>query len=231
MQLQKGIPIPLYHQLRTLIQRKIETGHILPHESIEPEWKLSKRYKISRTTVRQAMKELERDGLIYRKQGKGTFVSGPKISQKFITLTSFTEECIAKGLKPSTRVLEAKLVSANNVISKDLGIKKGERVIRLYRLRFADKKPVGLNLSYISYRLCPNLLEEDFRERSLYRIIEEKYDVKITKVKRLMESVQADDHISKMLRVKVGDPILKIEGVAYLRDGRPIECFIEYYRE
>jgi GntR family transcriptional regulator len=231
MNLRKEAPIPLYHQLKTLIQKKIETGRLLPHEPIEPEWELSKRHQISRTTVRQAMKELEKDGLIYRKQGKGTFVSGPKISQRFVTMTSFTEECIAKGLRPSARLLEAKLVSANLVTARELGVKKGEKVIHLHRLRFADAKPVGLNLSCVPYRLCPNLLEEDLTEKSLYRIIEDKYGVKITKVKRIMESVQADDRISKILRVKVGDPILKIEGVAYLKDGQPIDCFIEYYRE
>jgi GntR family transcriptional regulator len=231
MKIHKGTHIPLYHQLRILIQRKIETGHLLPHQPIEPEWALSRRYQISRTTVRQAMKELEKDGLIYRKQGKGTFVSGPKISQKFVTLTSFTEECIAKGLKPSAKLLEAKLIPADLEVSRNLDVKRGEKVIKLYRLRFADRKPVGLNLSYLTYRLCPDLMGEDLREKSLYRIIEQKYNVKITKVKRIMESVQADDHISKMLRVKVGDPILKIEGVAYLKDEQPIEYFVEYYME
>ena len=231
MKVQKGTHIPLYHQLRTLIQKKIETGHLFPNQPIEPEWELSKKYQISRTTVRQAMRELEKDGLIYRKQGKGTFVSGPKISQRFVTLTSFTEECIAKGLKPSAKVLEAKLIPAALEVSRNLGVKRGEKVIKLYRLRFVDRKPVGLNLSYLPYRLCPDLMGEDLREKSLYRIIEQKYNVKITKVKRIMESVQADDHISKMLRVKVGDPILKIEGVAYLKDEQPIEYFVEYYME
>jgi GntR family transcriptional regulator len=231
MKVQKGTHIPLYHQLRILIQRKIETGHLFPHQPIEPEWELSKKYQISRTTVRQAMRELEKDGLIYRKQGKGTFVSGPKISQRFVTLTSFTEECIAKGLKPSAKLLEAKLIPADLEVSRNLGVKRREKVIKLYRLRFADRKPVGLNLSYLPYRLCPDLMGEDLREKSLYRIIEQKYNVKITKVKRIMESVQADDHISKMLRVKVGDPILKIEGVAYLKDEQPIEYFVEYYME
>jgi len=231
MAIRKEVPIPLYHQLRILIQKQIETGRLLPNEPIEPEWKLSNRYQISRTTVRQALRELEKDGLIWRRQGKGTFVSGPKISQKFITMTSFTEECLAKGLRPSARVLEAGLVPASFEVSKNLGVKKGERVIKLYRLRFAERRPVGLNLSYLPPHLCPDLLEEDLRAKSLYRIIEEKYGVKITKVKRIMESVQADEGIAKMLRVKVGDPILKIEGVAYLKDGQPIDCFIEHYRE
>lgn len=229
--LRTAVPIPLYHRLRRLIQRRIETGRILPNQPIEPEWKLSQRYHISRTTVRQAMKELESRGLIYRIQGKGTFVSGPKISQRFVTMTSFTEECIAKGLKPGARVLEARLIPATHELMKNLGLKKGEKVIKLSRLRFADGKPVGLNLSYLPHGRLPDLLEEDFREKSLYRIIEEKYGVKITKVKRVMESVLADDHVSRMLRVKAGDPLLKIDGVAYLKDGQAIDCFIEYYRE
>jgi GntR family transcriptional regulator len=231
MNLRTNPPIPLYHQLKRLIQRRIETGRLLPNQPIEPEWKLSERYQISRTTVRQAMKELESDGLIYRIQGKGTFASGPKISQRFVTMTSFTEECIAKGLKPTARVLEARLIPPTRELMQTLDVKRGERIIKLSRLRFADGKPVGLNLSFLPHGRFPNLLEEDFREKSLYRILEEKYGVKITKVKRIMESVQADAHIARTLHGKTGDPLLKIDGVAYLREGQPIDCFLEYYRE
>jgi GntR family transcriptional regulator len=229
--LQARAPIPLYHQLRRLIQRRIEGGRILPNRPIEPEWRLSERYQISRTTVRQALKELESEGLIYRIQGKGTFVSGPKISHRFVTMTSFTEECIAKGLKPGARVLEARLIPATRAMMQALALEKGEKVFRLSRLRFANGKIVGWNLSLVPSGRFPGLPEEDFREKSLYRILEEKYGVKITKVKRIMESVQADADLAKTLRVKAGDPILKIEGVAYLRDGRPIDSFIEHYRE
>jgi len=229
--LRANTPIPLYHQLKRLIQRRIESGRLRPNQPIQPEWKLSQEYQISRTTVRQAMRELEGEGLIYRIQGKGTFVRGPKISQRFVTMTSFTEECIAKGLKPTARVLEARLIRPTPELMESLGVARTERIVKLSRLRFADGKRVGLNLSFLPHGRVPDLLEEDFREKSLYRIIEKKYGVKITKVKRIMESVQADAELAKTLHVKTGDPLLKIDGVAYLSGGQPIDCFLEYYRE
>jgi len=229
--LRAGDPLPLYHQLKRLLQRSIESGRLLPNQPVEPEWRLSEKYQISRTTVRQALRELEGEGLIYRIQGKGTFVSGAKISQRFVTMTSFTEECIAKGLKPGARVLEARLIPATREMTEALDLAKRDKVIKLSRLRFADGKIVGLNYSFVPHGRFPDLLGEDFREKSLYRIIEEKYGVKITKVKRVMESVQADGALAKILRVRAGDPLLKIDGVAYLQDGRPVDSFLEYYRE
>jgi len=157
----KHIPIPAYYQLKEIISEKIESKELKTGEKITSENKLSELYQISRMTVRQAIKELVEEGLIYKEKGKGTFVSRPKLKRDLSELTSLTEEMERSGYKVKTKVLEMKVISASKRIAHKLEIALGEKIIKIDRLKLADNKPFFLETSFLPFDICPGLIKDN----------------------------------------------------------------------
>ena len=222
-------PLPLYYQLKNLIKTKIESGELIPGDLLEPEWEICQKHNLSRNTVRRAMADLKNEGLIYQIPGKGTFVSSPKISHRFVTVVSFTEELLARGMKPSSKLLKTDIIPADQEVAGKLEIKEGDSVYLIHRLRFGDDKLLGLNISRIPMSVCPGLLDYDLTEGSLNTIIENQYGHQIVKVLRVLETIPADDEISEKLGITKGVPVLSIQGISYNQHKIPIECCNEYY--
>src|SRR5437588_11800459 len=122
----RNSPLPRYFQLKEIMRERIRSGEWKPGELIPSERELSEKYGISRMTARQAITELVNEGLFYREQGKGTFVSRHKITQQLIRLTGFTEDIKARGQRPSTKVLIARMQPADEASSERLRIKQGQ---------------------------------------------------------------------------------------------------------
>src|SRR6476659_66204 len=119
----RGGPLPRYYQLKEIIRERIVTGEWEPGSLIPSERELCERYGISRMTARQAITELVNEGLFYREQGKGTFVSRHKITQQLINLTSFSEDMKARGQRPGSKVVAAQMVPADEALAERLRIK------------------------------------------------------------------------------------------------------------
>lgn len=170
---------PLYGKLADTIRDSIET-ELKPHDLLPSERELSEIYGVSRTTVRLALQELEHMGYIYKKHGKGTFVSS--ISSSIMNLTgtySFTEQMKSLGKTPETKILELKVMEANRYFSEQLGIHKGRKMIKIKRLRLADNHPMMLERTYLPYEKFQDLTKELLEEKPLYDIFSEIYSEKI----------------------------------------------------
>src|SRR5215831_6295741 len=154
-------PLPRYYQLKEIMREKINTGEWKPGDLIPSERERGEQYGISRMTARQAITELVNEGLFYREQGKGTFVSRHKITQQLINLTGFTEDMKARGQRPGSRVISAQMLQADEVLAERLHLKPGQVVFRLQRLRLADHEPLAIEISHLSFMGCERLLEED----------------------------------------------------------------------
>ena len=227
----RNSPIPLYYQLKEIIKSRIESGELLPDDPVEPEWEICKKFDLSRSTVRKAMTELKHEGLINQVQGRGTFVNSPDISHRFVTVVSFTEELLARGIKPSSKLLAVGLDKADKKIAEKLEIKIGEPVYSIRRLRLGDGKVVGVNLSRIPASLCPGLLDCDLTKGSLYTLLEKHYGHQIKKAVRILETLPVDGEIAGLLGLREGFPILNISGVSYNQDKVPIDFCLEHYTE
>src|SRR3712207_432616 len=142
-------PVPKYYQLKEIIQAMIEAGELKEGEVIPPERELCEVYGISRMTARQAVMELVNEGLLFREQGRGTFVAGKKIQQETARLASFTQDMRARGMEVSSLVLEVEVERAGPVVSRMLRVAPGEKIIRLRRLRNAGGEPMALETSQI----------------------------------------------------------------------------------
>jgi len=229
--IRRDSPVPYYYQLEEFLKEQIENGTWKPGQQIPSEAELCEVFDVSRTVVRQALNELVHEGLLYRRRGKGTFVVEPKIRESLVQhLTGFYEDMVALGLKPSTKVLEQKVIPAPPKIAAGLGLKEDDLVIMVDRLRFVDGEPIVLVITYVPYRLCPGLIDEDLSTQSLYAILEKKHGLELAYGHRTLEAVAATKEEAKLLEIEEGDPIILLRSISYLKDGRPIEYFKAKHR-
>ncbi|MGY3748873.1 GntR family transcriptional regulator [Vagococcus acidifermentans] len=165
----------LYSQLVDVLKEKIETV-LKPHDVLPSERELSKIYGVSRTTVRLALQELENLGYIYKKHGKGNFVSS--VSDSILNLSgtySFTEQMKSLGKVPKTRILDMSVIKANKVFSENLDIPIGEKILKIKRLRLADGEPMMLERTYLPFAKFADLTQEMLEDRPLYDIFLDTY--------------------------------------------------------
>lgn len=227
----KSSPLPYYVQLKEIIRSHIDNGDWAVGAQIPSEPELCEMYDISRTVVRQALKELTYEGLLVREKGRGTFVSEPKISEGLIQeLTGFYEDMLERGMQPISRVLKQQVVPANQKVATSLNLPPGTPVVEIERLRFIQNEPFVLVTTYLPYSLCPTLAETDLRQQSLYRFIEEQYDLFITRGRRTIEAVPAKEYEAQLLQVEKGAPLILLDSVSFLEDGRPVEYYHALHR-
>jgi GntR family transcriptional regulator len=132
--------------------------------------RLSETYNLSRMTARQAVTERVNEGVFFREQGKGTFVSRNKIMQPLLRLSGFTEDISSRGQRPGTRVLAARMVPADEETAPRLHVDLGQPIVRLERLRLADDEPLAIECSHLAFKGCEKLLDEDLEHHSLYQL-------------------------------------------------------------
>ena len=137
--------VPLYEQLMNILEHDIRTGKYSPGDRIMTESELSKKYGISLITVRKAISLLTEKGLLIKKQGKGTFVAKPKYSRNIRRLSGFTQMCEQMGVVPGGRMLDNRLIAADEKTAKKLGVAPGSDIIYIHRLRYANNEPVIIN--------------------------------------------------------------------------------------
>ncbi|NLJ80685.1 MAG: GntR family transcriptional regulator [Firmicutes bacterium] len=230
--LNRNSSVPIYHQLREKIRKHILVQELPAHTIMPSESQLMASVGASRATVRAALLDLEKEGWIYRVQGKGTYVAPPRISRRFRSMISFTEEIKGKGLEPSSTLLRAEQVSAPALVREKMELEPQAEVVVVERIRFADGRPIGLNLSHINADLCPDIQNRaDLSRGSLYDIINDLYEIRITKATRTLESRQCPEELRDVLEVSGGEPILLLTGVVYAESGRALDYCVEYYRE
>jgi GntR family transcriptional regulator len=223
--------IPYYIQLMDVIKEKIQNGEWKHGEQIPSEPDLCNTYGVSRTVVRQALRELEIEGLIIRRKGKGTFIAEPKISEGLAQkLTGFYQDMVDRGLNPVTQVLEQNVVPAGKKVAGFLNIEPETRVIVIERLRFINDEPIVLVTSYLPYDLCPQIAELDLSNRSLYESLEKECGLRIAYGRRVIEAVAANEREAELLQVDPCVPLILLDSVSFLEDGTPIEYYHALHR-
>ena len=223
--------IPYYIQLIEALKEKISQGEWKPGDQLPSEPELCESYGVSRTVVRQALGEIELDGLIVRRKGKGTFVAEPKINESLAQkLTGFYQDMVERGHKPITQVLEHKVLPASNKVAEYLGIPPDTPVVGIKRLRFVADEPIVIVTSYLPFHLCPALADVDLTNRSLYQFLEQECGLMIARGRRTIEAVGANEYEAELLHIDRGAPLILLNSVSYLDDGTPIEYYHAVHR-
>jgi len=227
----EGSPIPLYFQLIQLLEEKIRSGDWKPGSTLPSEQMFCEHFGLSRTVVRQAFADLEQKGLIKKQNGKKTTVAYPAYRGTLMqNLAGFHEEAERKGEKASTRVMEFKVIAAEGIVAEKLGLSAGEKVILLTRLRFLGEQPQVFVKTYLNYRLCASIMQEDFSSQSLYRVLQQKLGLVIVKGVRSIKAIALNSRESDLLEVKRHSPALLLESIGFLADGTPLEFFVAKHR-
>ncbi|MCC8167439.1 MAG: GntR family transcriptional regulator [Planctomycetes bacterium] len=221
-------PLPMYHQLKEILLERIKNQPIAAGKSFPSEMELIETYEVSRTTVRQAIAELTKQGYLYIIKGKGAFVSRPKIDLRYLQKAlTFDEQIRKSGMTPTTQVLFFKEIAAPDDVAYALGT---SRVLKLERLRFADGEPIVLVESYHPYDLCAFLLGHDLEKNSLYDTLALSPETKVVRVERTVEAIAANRDLAKALKIKVGFPVQHFHTHAYAGNDRVVEYCISDYR-
>ena len=228
--LDKNYPLPIYYQLKELIRQKIAQGVWKPGDLLPSERELSEQYDISRMTARQALNELLSEGLVRRVQGRGTFVAELKVIQHLTRLTGYTEDMAKRGMRSGARVLQLEEIEASDRVAEALQVDLGVSIVFLERLRLAEGTPMAVEASHIHFDGVQELLEEDFENDSLYRILSEKYDVVPTRAEQQMEATLCSQRWQEMLELQAGAPVLEMRRTTFDQLGRPVEYVESVYR-
>lgn len=210
--------LPLYYQLMDILIDKIERENLKEDEQLPSERELCEIYDISRSTVRQAIQELEKEGYIYRVHGKGTFVSREKFRQDLLKFYSFTEEMKKIGKKPISKVLDFEIVEANEKIARKMKIKPGEKIYIFTRLKLADDEPMMLETSHVPYDRFPGITKEKLEGNAMYDIFTKEYDAIFTGAEEIFQSVLTRENEAELLEYFVGMPSMMIERITYEKD-------------
>ncbi len=223
--------IPYYVQLIDLVKKMNEEKIWKPGSKIPVELELCNSYGVSRTVVRQALRELKFHSLVIARKGKGTFVTVPKINERLAQkLTGFYEDMLERGLKPATLVLHHRVIPCPERIAGHLQVAPGSQVIDINRVQPVEDAPIQLVNSFIPYDLCPKLATVDLTNRSLYEYLENECGLFIVRGRRLIEAVTANELEAKLLSVERGSPLMMLESIGYLQDGRPVEYYHAVHR-
>jgi GntR family transcriptional regulator len=222
--------IPLYYQLENILRSKIEGGEVLTNNKLPTEQELSKEYKISRATVRQALAALVSEGLLYRKQGKGTFVTEKAGQTKTVKLTGFTEDLFSEGHQAEVKIMEIRSVPAPERIASMLRVAVGEEVTRFKRLRSLDGAPFSYVLNYLTPEIGAKISERDLQHHTMLHLLEEKLGIALGTIRHAVESVKADVEVASLLGISVFEPVLFMETAVYSADGQPVETVDSFFR-
>jgi Transcriptional regulators len=220
-QLNQADVVPLYAQLKEILKSSIINGELKPNIKIMSEEELSKKYMISRITVRKAITELVEEGYLIKKQGKGTFVSVPKVNRNIIEFLSFTLTCQINGVKPGSRVIKKEIVEPSATDIRELKLKTDEKVILIQRIRYANGEPLIIENNYFSEHYS-ELMQENLENRSLYRILKEECGVEPVSSKKTIEICIATKEEANMLQIHQGAALFLMKGTAYDVNGNPV---------
>ena len=154
---------------------------------------------MGRSTVRRAISELAKDGILKTIAGVGTFVSDQRLDKTAQHLYSFTNEMQIHGKRVTSQILEAKLISADSFLARRLQIQLGAEVVFLYRVRLMDGEPTAIERSYLPHDLCPGILEHDFSSASLYETLSTVYDKSPDHAEQVIEASLATPEVARLL--------------------------------
>lgn len=222
--LNRDNPVPLYHQLELILKENIESGVWNENERIPSEHDLSKQYGVSRVTVRAVLTKFVNDGFLYRIQGKGTYVSAPKIVTSNVSYTGIREQLETQGFNTTTKVIQITEIEANASVRKKLELDEGnDRVIYIERVRYVNDIPFSLHRSYLPEFIGASIDEDQLVDEQLCVILSRDYGLNRARVVETLESTIGDSYETSLLGINNNHPLLLLQDIIYSSSGVAFE--------
>jgi GntR family transcriptional regulator len=231
VKINRNSPIPFYFQLKKLLADEIASGRWAPGDRLPSEPAICDHFDISRSTVRQALAELESEGIIRKEKGRGTFVAQQRPSGWLLQSShGFHDEARRAGHAVTSRVLSCDVGPLPQWAVDALALPAGADGVTLERLRWVDDRLVMYAVSHLPAELAEVVTAADLRTESLYRVLAERAGLTVVGGRRVVEAVVARDELGPLLEVERGAPLLFVESVSWDADLRPFECYRAWHR-
>jgi GntR family transcriptional regulator len=222
--------LTLYTRVEEAIATEIAQGEYRPGDQLPTEDALLQRFQVSRITVRRAIQNLVRRGLLEIRRGLGTFVLSPQIEAELTKLTGFVEDMNAAGRKATARVVSQSVVTASARVAECLQLAKGTKVMQIKRVRLAGGVPISFDETYLPLPLGKQIVRNDLRLHPIFTLLEEQYGVPLIEADYELEAVTATKAIADALHVRVGSPIFQIERTSMTTGNHPVDYEVLSYR-
>ena len=219
---------PAYKKIQNVIRRRIEGGQLKIGDSVDSERELARIHSVSLMTARHALAGLEREGVVERRRGSGTFVAPPKIH--FNKLMSYTEHMSSRGLSPRSRVLAAKLIEHQTEIAARLSLPATSSLVKIDRLRLTGEEPFAFETCYLPAPEFEDLLSAPLGKSSLFATLQHDFGVELAYADEEVDATAADAHNADLLSVPRGAPLLRIRQVIYSTTGKAVIYGVGFYR-
>ena len=211
-------PMPAYQTIQSSIRERIEAGSLRPGEAVASERELARMHGVSLMTARHALATLEREGMVERRQGVGTFVASRNHFKPFL---GFSEQLAARGLPTSSKTLVSKLVSDEPEIASRLNLPLSSPLVKVERLHEGGNEPFSLEASYCSADRFAGLLTASLSRSSLFVILKRDYNLRMAHVDEEIDAIATDSRMAQIFGIPNGSPMLRIRQVVFSAAGRP----------
>ncbi|CAO3431408.1 Putative alkanesulfonate metabolism utilization regulator [Azospirillum endophyticum] len=226
----EAVPAALYVRIKDELRTAILNGDLKPYDRLPSESSLRERFSVSRITVRQALGELHKEGLIFTIHGKGSFVSKPKTDQSLTRLQGFAEAMAEAGHEIHNQLLGLEEVPADAQVAERLALAPGSPVTEIRRLRFLNRVPISVDITYVPVEIGQKLAKADLATRDIFLIIENDLGIPLGNADLAIEATAADDELAGRMKIMRGAPLLRIERLTYTADGQPLDFEYLFYR-
>jgi len=222
--------IPLYYQIMRDLKEQIVSGMLVPGDKLPSEAEHTRRFGVSRVVIRQALRILEEQGLIVRIKGKGTFVSDAVAEDGAPRISGSLEDLIHMGTDTTIKVVEFRLVKATPDLAEVFGVKEGDDLFNVQRVRMVHSSPLAVLINHIPYAIGASIPLSDLTREPLIVLIEKRAGVPIEWASEVFQAVAADEELARLLEVDILTPLLKLTLTVYSHDGSVVDLAHVFYR-
>lgn len=207
----------------------MRAGILSPGTRLPSEAQLVERFNVSTSTIREATHNLRERGLVEIRTSRRICVVQPKITQELAGLTGFVEDMQALGMQATARVIDKKVVAADEVVARQLQLRKSDPVVRIQRIRIGDGLPLSFDETFLLRSLGEKIMNDDLVTTQIFTLLEEKYNTPLIEAEYNMEAVSCPRPVALALKIKTGSPVFMIERTSYSIDRRPVDYEKLYY--
>lgn len=220
--------VPAYKRIQAAILKRIEARQLKPGDLVDSERGLAKIHRVSLMTARHALAGLEREGMVERRRGAGTFVAAPKIH--FNKLMSFSEQMAGRGLPACSKVLSVSLIDNEQEIAARLALPAASKLIKIERLRLGADEPFALETCYLSGEEFGDLVHAHLERGSLFATLDRDYGLSLAHADEEIDATIADPRTARLMGIPSHSPLLRIRQVIYSSKGKATVYVLGLYR-
>jgi GntR family transcriptional regulator len=217
-----------YERIQQAVLKQIRSHQMKPGDPVASERELARLHGVSPMTARHALALLEREGVVERRPGAGTFVAPPRIH--FNKLMSYTEQMGSRGLAPQSKIILNRITEDEQEVAARLGLPAGGRMVKIERVRHSAGEPFALETCYLPANEFSGIVDAPLARASLFATLEHDYAVEIAYADEEVDATVAEGRIAQLLDVPKGDPLLRIRQVIYSSKSKPVIYVLGFYK-